>query len=479
MKIFKSYKKTLGILFFVILFLVIQIVAEVAIQAILNDNIIRLSFSFLFIINLSVLIFFGSRRFFFFSQSIPIMFYLFVMLPHVYYFNIFSFFSRINYFWSSFRLFAYIVIITVALISFVFLFSSTQLYLYKNIQDRKKIFLYFILIILFVKVVFPPITYEKYLITYINQNRLGEALLDFKRFKNGKYKIQEYNCDRLFNKSPSVRFFYDTSTKRELLLIIESWGKLIDSSVQNQFFNDLMLSHMRMSKLSKTHQINFQYACFNGNTASAEGRELLNFNDEESYQAFLDNGIRSKWDVIDFKKSSGYSTISGTSCSRMYGSTWGNVELFRRRLGFDKRVYYEDLIQSNNENNENSYVSIRDEKMLDYLIKISQKESKVFVYGLTINTHLPFKLDTSFVDKKDYNNIKEVYYKGFKERKDSFDQFYRIRMLINYLFKKLETIGNPFDKILIIGDHPPPGNGFVDLYDQSEVPYIRISRIKN
>ena len=68
-------------------------------------------------------------------------------------------------------------------------------------------------------------------------------------------------------------------------------------------FMNYFLNIIQQNKYLKNNfNIYFGETCFNGNTSAAEGRELLNMNDEESYRAFLNKEKNPKFNIVNYKK---------------------------------------------------------------------------------------------------------------------------------------------------------------------------------
>lgn len=460
-----------------ILVLLLQLIFENSIQNILSDNTIRFSFSvsFLFIINCVVFLYFEKRALFFLLQFISLMVYVLILVAHLYYFNIFSFYQRTGYLINNTALIkSSITSIFLGTVS-VFLLSMIETKLLMRLKEKKLFLISLLSLMLFLKIVFNHHTVSKMAFKVINTNMLGAYLYDYKKFKLGGDSIQNYQCNYLENVSPSIRYLLDTTGKRELLLIVESWGELIDTSAQHQCIVELKESFEKAKKESLySYQLEFGRACFHGNTASAEGRELLNMNDEESYRAFIDKNCKPTYNLVDFKNLHGYYTISGFSASKRYGSNWSNAEMFRKILGFKTRISFEELTKRYNSNHENSYHSVSDENMIDSLINFSKNYHKVFAYGLTINTHTPFELDKSMIRLADYNFKKKKLLNTFNGNQVAFEQFYRISKIINHVFETINKPKNYFDKIIIIGDHASPELKSKHLYNQETVPFIFI-----
>lgn len=364
--------------------------------------------------------------------------YFFSIIPHLFYFNLFSFYKRIIYLSINPRYIYYVFLLIGLVTCFSFLFARMQIFLLNNIKLNRINLICFISILILAKSSFGNIYFKNYTITFINQNRLVEYLYDYKTYILGLTSIEKYKCASVDNNSPSKNEFYQkcsTKKSRELLLIVESWGNLMDTTSQKACIQSIYDSFQQSNNSSYT--IKFENTCFQGNTASAEGRELLNINSEESYRAFIESNIEPDYNLVKFKNQEGYFTISGSSGSKQYGSNYSNAFSFRSKLGFNKNIFYEDLKGAYPRNRENAYISVSDEKMIDSIINLSQSYDKVFLYGLTINTHYPFIIDMTNVDKVDYKLNKKKLLKYFNNEIVAFNQFYRVSKIIDYVFKKI------------------------------------------
>ena len=472
--IYKKLKHNFLVNFF--LLLLIQIILENAIQLLFNEEAIQISISFLFIINLLMFILIKKKYVFFLIQIIIVSLYIIILLPHLYYFNLFSFYTRINYLFYDPLKFIYYLSILAFGMYLLFLISKLQLLHLNNIIHKKSYILILLLIALSFKIIYNPIKFtikkNKFIVTVINQNKFLLFKKDYQEFKIGEYKIQNYQCIENKNLSPTIRFMYNSHSKKELLLIVESWGVLKDNQMQKEFIRTIL------SSLSRNKAINYKYGetCFNGNTSAAEGRELLNMNNEESYRAFLDKGVIPQFNIVKYKNKHNYYTVAAFSGSKVYGSNWSNSEGFRRKLGFKSRFYFEELKNINNINHENNYHSVNDEIMIDSLFTQSKIHQNIFAYGLTINTHKPFELDISKLELKKYKKFKDKYSYFFKDSPKDLNQLYRIKEIIEHTLTKLDTSINSFDKILIIGDHAP-ANTNLNFYNKENVPFLLIKKI--
>lgn len=445
-----------------------------------DDDFIRISVSFIFIINILIFIYYRNLKLYFFLQLIIILAITIVKLSHSYFFNVFSFYARTNYIlYHPFQFIEYIIVALFAAVClyFVSLYQFKQL---TNILYKKYIIVVFIMILFFFKIQFNSFNLfyfdKQILITAVNQNLLPLYIEDYKIYNRGKDEITNYKCLGVNDISPTIKFMYNNNDKKELLLIIESWGVLKTPINQNQYISYIKKFFLENQQLSKRFKLIYGETCFQGNTSAAEGRELLNMNDEESYQAFLFKDVDPKYNVVEYKNAHGYHTISGVPASKNYGSSWSNIEGFRRKIGFKSRFYYEDLIIKNKINKENFYISVNDEAMIDSLFNFSKIHQKLFAYGLTINTHSPFTLDKNNINSIKYKRFYSTFSKIFDEKSNAIDHSFRISSIISHIFSKINLETSSFDKILIVGDHAPPVPGLKKLYNSEKVPYLLISK---
>lgn len=458
--------------------LILEIILENTIQRFFNENTIQISVSFIFIINFILYVFLKNKNLYAILQLLIITTYAAILVPHMYFFNFFSFYARLNYIlYEPLKFTSYILIIILSSV-IIYYYSLLQIRLINKINKKQSTIFYFSFLIILKIILSPNINtiyfenyFQKITATIINQNKLAYYIEDFKVFKSGGKEIKSYVCPENNNISPTIKFIYNTKTNKEFLLIIESWGKLKIESDQEKLNAYFRTFFNKKRYLAEKFEIYFGETCFNGNTSAAEGRELLNMNDEESYRAFLNKGIKPKFNIVEFKNRNKYYTVSAFSGSKEYGSNWGNSEGFRRKIGFKSTFYYEDLNSSNSVNHENNYRAIFDEVMIDSLYSESTKHEKIFAYGLTINTHIPFKLDKTKIEALDYYQFKEK----FNGKESTIDQLYRITKIIEHTLLKLATTSKSFEKILIIGDHASPEFSS-SFYNKEKVPFMLIKK---
>lgn|GEM_PF-4463936 len=489
-----------------ILLVVIQLIIEQAPQLILGHPEVTINLSFIFIINCLLLFFTSHYKWFYILQFISLAIYAIVLVPQLFFFNMFNFYARMNYIFLSpgnfIIAFIYLLIAAAAISGIVWV----QVKLIKSMRRQIYVVPVFALALIIAEFAAPTAEFKsrKLYISYIGNNNIAQIQKDYAKFSKGKTAITPYQCNTKEDEtsaslSPTIQYLQDTNANKDFLLLMESWGELAEPKEQEKLSNHIRtLFKQHGPNLTKNYSLEFGRTCFHGNTSSAEGRELLNMNDEESYRAFLERNVAPPHNITQYKNQHGYHTIAGFTASKQYGSNMSNAEGFRRALGFKSRFYYEELSKHYKDNKENTYKAVFDENLIDSILNESKRYEKVFAYALTINTHTPFRFDvTNNIDGKYYYKIKRDLFKSFKENQQAYDQFYRIASIINHTFKRVAeanqtgddstttasrnsvvTQAKPFDRILIIGDHANPDFRTRGLYNMKTVPFLIIRRRK-
>lgn len=469
-----------------ILLVAIQLLIEQGPQLILGNPEITINLSFIFIINCLLLLFTSNYRWFYILQFISLAIYAIVLVPQLFFFNMFNFYARMNYIFLSpgnfIIAFVYLLIAAAAIAGIAWL----QVKLIKSMGRQIYVVPLFAIALLIAEFVAPIAAFKsvKVYIDYIGNNNIAQIQKDYAKFSKGKIAITPYQCNTNEDEtstslSPTIQYLQDTTTNKDFLLLMESWGELAEPKEQAKLMKHIRaLFNSYGAGLMKQYSLEFGRTCFHGNTSSAEGRELLNMNDEESYRAFLERNVAPPHNITQFKNQNGYQTIAGFTASKQYGSNMSNAEGFRRALGFKSRFYYEELSKHYKDNKENTYKAVFDENLIDSILNESNRYKKVFAYALTINTHTPFRFDvTNHIDGKYYYKIKRELFKSFKDNQQAYDQFYRIASIINHVFKRVAEASD-FDRILIIGDHANPDFRTRGLYNMKTVPFLIIRRRK-
>lgn len=489
-----------------IVLVAIQLLIEQGPQLILGNPEITINLSFIFIINCLLLLFTSNYRWFYILQFFSLAIYAIVLVPQLFFFNMFNFYARMNYIFLSpgnfIIAFVYLLIAAAAIAGVAWL----QVKLIKSMRRQIYVVPLFAIALLIAEIAAPTAEFKsvKLYIDYIGNNNIAQIQKDYAKFSKGKTSITPYQCNSTDDEttttlSPTIQYLQDTNANKDFLLLMESWGELAEPKEQEKLINHIKtLFKQQGPNLTNNYTLEFGRTCFHGNTSSAEGRELLNMNDEESYRAFLERNVAPPHNITQFKNQNGYHTIAGFTASKQYGSNMSNAEGFRRALGFKSRFYYEELSKHYKDNKENTYQAVFDENLIDSILNESKRYEKVFAYALTINTHTPFRFDvTNNIDGKYYYKIKRNLFKSFKENQQAYDQFYRIASIINHTFKRVAeanqtgdaaaitasrnsavTQAKPFDRILIIGDHANPDFRTRGLYNMKTVPFLIIRRRK-
>jgi hypothetical protein len=223
--------------------------------------------------------------------------------------------------------------------------------------------------------------------------------------------------------SVSYRYLLRDSSKKQALIILESWG--LDNDVQERM--ELIRPIILLN--NSEYRVNFDSSLFFGGTSQAEVRELYN-KSGEAYFSVIQHGISDIKGIAQYKKISGYNTIALQSFSGFYSNGYH----FRKSSGFNQIKEFSFFKNGSAINYNNHYISVNDEVVFDYGIKQLSKENKAFLYILTINSHLPFHTQSGKSElESQYNRIKEQF---------------------SYLAALLKKY--PVDKLVIVGDHPPP-----------------------
>ena len=475
--------------FFLVLFL--QLLFEQSIRY-FEQSIRQVSGSVLIDVNWSVVFLFNITLFFFIRKKIPfylfqfisVILYITLIVPHYYYFNIFSFVKRINYLFISPEKFLIPIVFSLVGVLFLWMFFWIQHKLLKQISRKFYFLPIFVLMLILFELTFSPIQIKKnrFTLSYVGGNFITAIKYDYIKYQKGGREIENYRCEESLDGvkndlSPTISYMNNNNENKDFLVLMESWGEMKNSEDQIKLMKRIESSFFTYKNLSSSFKFITGNTCFHGNTSSAEGRELLNMNNEESYRAFLNRGISPEYNIVESKIDHGYHTIAGFSASKKYGSNYSNAEGFRNALNFDSKIYYEDLKGSYETNDENNYIAVHDESLIDSILIESKLYHKVFAYALTINTHTPFVLNKNNIKNLEtYTTYKKDLLHIFDQNEQAFDQFYRIYSIIDHVFQRINQDQDLFDRILIIGDHVNPDFNSRSLYNKTLVPYIYLEK---
>jgi hypothetical protein len=389
-------------------------------------------------------------------------------LSHLYFFDIFNYIGKIPYLYiAKFNLSFWILILLGLCLLFwlcKFLIKIFDLKL-KTLQDEKlKINIvlsvsFFIMVYIIDSLNGTSLIGEKdkgkHIINITTENKkeynVGKSLIkelynDYKLFQLGKkelYEIADFkniNSDSSF----SYKYFYNSDGNKEVVIVLESWGLLLN----NELLKDQIAPFYKID--SSKYKITFKKSYFNGATLQAESRELLNKVGEAYFSVINHNKCDIK-NLIKKKAAQDYTTMA----VQPFDGTYSVGAKFKKLIGFeifrDYKFFHDTLGLKTIFNNQ--YQSVLDEEVFAYIFENLKKSKKNFTYCLTINTHLPFFLTKEQKDDTNFINFREIYKNKFPNE-EMLGMYYRMN-------QELKSIANlismsDVDKVLIIGDHAPP-----------------------
>ena len=307
---------------------------------------------------------------------------------------------------------------------------------------------------------------ERELIVHVNitSSFLFRALLLAKvHIVDTKTPLIDFNCVGL-DSSVTFKQFYSSSRKKELLIIVESWGIYKNNIIMEEEFKKIS------SAFENNYTIHYGTSAFKGATMHGELRELYN-KQGSPYNILQPNHFLS---IADIKKRKGYFTagMGGTfKYLMMQNPTW-------HTLHFDRAVFLNDFIAKDPKISfcyETAYLCIKDEEAFDSLCTIVKNKEKSFSYFLTTNTHLPFSLDLRNSDTTGFTSTKTWFTQTLKTD-ETFQQYFRFIQFFKHASQKAKE--NGFEKIVLVGDHRPPilDKNILNLYIADKVPYIVIEK---
>lgn len=391
-----------------------------------------------------------------------------ISLAQFYFFDTFNYITKISSFFSSHFSFSFWLNLAgfIILIGFIIYITIKLLNFIKS-DDLHKIFYTKFLIIVFICV---------YLIDIIT----GNSFFYFRTVGNNHTNFSQsaimhyYNDAKIFSKkygpitdiadypknSVTYKYLKDDSSAHQMLIVFESWGYIKNDSIRMEQVDALI-------KLkSRGYKVVTDSSTFQGGTSQAEARELLN-KSGEAYYSIIQNRPISPNSIIQLKNKAGYYTSAYQSFSGFHSSGYW----FRKSLGFktnnDLNFFRDSLHSPINYNNH--YEAINDEIVFEYGISKAFSHRKSFTYILTINTHLPFKGNAN-------NKILTTYELGALPSQEAKEQYARIKEQFNFIAELLKKY--PIDKLVIVGDHPPPfiKNSERAFYSKKLVPAIIITK---
>jgi len=283
---------------------------------------------------------------------------------------------------------------------------------------------------------------------------------------------QNFNSSNPLKKSTigesnTYKYYKNDSTGNQMIIIVESFGLLNDSSIRNEFQNAISKDFN-----TKRWESKWGKARFLGGTTRAELREIFNSEGDYRYLNSHENADMIN-NIFKIKREQGFHT----SAIHSFKGNMFERQLWWKNIGI-QNVYFSEDIQKEREfklklNHETPFISANDEDAFDYIQNKAMKNKKEFLYFLTENGHLPFKgINKSSIIKDDIYNKKMG-----SMSEEGKNQHKRIWGFLKYVTKKLDQ--NKIQKVLIIGDHMPPFVNKIDraFYDDKFIPYLEV-RVK-
>jgi hypothetical protein len=276
---------------------------------------------------------------------------------------------------------------------------------------------------------------------------------------------QPDSLEELKQESPTFNTFKNDTTGNQLLVLVESFGKIKDEKYFLAF-----RAALEKEWISSNWKITWGETRFKGSTTAAEFRELLNHNGRPEQLINCSKGHRPI-SIFDSKKEQGFQTIGVHSYSQKMFAR----ERWWPAIGIEKTVFKEQLLQANPQiiiDQEGPFRAINDEKTFDYL-QTQIGPRKTFAYFLTSNAHVPFDPYLSKQKPAMAERIKNCPYPISANAKS---QLARVQEILSYLVQKADS--NKWNKILVVGDHPPPflSPGDRNFYSNQIVPYIVLTK---
>ena len=302
----------------------------------------------------------------------------------------------------------------------------------------------------------------------VGRSLIKELYNDYKLFQLGKKELNEIaNFKNLNNDSSfSFKYFYNSNGNKEVVIVLESWGLLLNK----ELLQDQIAPFYKLD--SSKFKIKFEKSYFNGATLQAESRELLN-KEGEAYFSVINHNKCDIKSLIKKKVEQNYKTLA----VQPFDGTYSVGAKYKKLIGFetfrDYKFFHDSLKLKTIFNNQ--YQSVLDEEVFAYIFENLKKSTKNFTYCLSINTHLPFHLTKEQKDDTDFIKFREIYKNKFPNE-EVLGMYYRMN-------KELISIANlinksDVDKVLIIGDHAPPYifKNERNLFASNYVPAILIEK---
>lgn len=258
------------------------------------------------------------------------------------------------------------------------------------------------------------------------------------------------------------------SCKKEVLVLVESWGLLEDTALRRE-----VLSPLHQIEISSLYKIKEGRQRYKFLTQAGEFREITGylFHSFQANPKWLNEKsmIRQK-SLFVKKQKEGY---------RVIGLHGFSSQFYKRKeiwpaLGVQETMFAEDFRKESMAMcGDVSFHGICDTSITTWLMNKmnSEPERKEFYYWVTLSTHLPL---IEIHDEK-YRRFAEKWKtKGVTE--NVLQIAYQFQLLFKDLAVKLSKPGAPKAHFLLVGDHAPP---FTDPADRKSfshllVPYVEL-----
>jgi hypothetical protein len=251
----------------------------------------------------------------------------------------------------------------------------------------------------------------------------------------------------------------DDTTRRQLLILVESWGLLRDTGLESELTKPLYACASKKGLDVREGVTNYKYL-----TQIAEMREITGF-----FRTFssVDSTFARQHSLFYEKRLQGYTVIGvhGYSGGFYDRTRWWPV------LGVQHMFFAEQLSKLQLPFGGNPFFrGAEDTAIGKWIFQHAEEQGteKQFYYWVTLNTHLPL------VPRND--KLLQDFKERWKGHDDNVLQLsYQLSELFKILAKTIDGSAIPMH-ILIIGDHAPP---FIDPakrldYDPLYVPFIEL-----
>ena len=390
----------------------------------------------------------------------------------VYLFNVFEFLRNAKYLFLYKISFFQILMVLVFIIALIIIYKLI-IKLNSRIQKNKKnglrtlLFVYTLIFVLDLFNGSNKITDNHTTWKISNTNIASFITKNYIYYFEQLFSINTNKVSKYTEESPVFSYFKNDNKNNEMVIIVESWGLINDSTIRNnvrQFINQMIVEKGFRSQWGTTS--------FTGSTTSAALKQFLNL--KGYYNYFLNKTSLSTGDtsLFDIKNLQGYHTsafhaYTGKMFSR---STWcPNIGI--QNVYFRENYIAEHLNEPNSIQEESPFPAIKDELMFDYLLNKTSGPQKEFTYFLTVNSHLPFRYRITSGYPSLTNQIN-----GLQISDEAKSQLMFIYEQLYYYIDKLSK--SKYNRIIIMGDHVPPYMNIQDrhFYNNLFVPYLYLTR---